>query len=81
MKQGRRQTLKGIRTGRGSEKMARMRWMSMLAGVGIGAACAMTLAKRNGQGNQRSKEGSGSLQSLATDFLKEENETHAPRYY
>jgi hypothetical protein len=61
--------------------MARMSWISMLAGVGIGAACAMTLAKRNGQGEQRSQEGSGSLQSLATDFLQEKNEDQAPRYY
>ncbi|HSU80303.1 MAG TPA: hypothetical protein VLK78_07780 [Candidatus Angelobacter sp.] len=61
--------------------MARMRWMSMLAGVGIGAACAMTLAKRNGQGEKRTGGDGGGLQNLATDFLQEEETVQAPRYY
>jgi hypothetical protein len=61
--------------------MARIGWMSMLAGVGIGAACAMTLAKRSGQGERRSGGSSGSLQSLATDFLEDEQNVQVPRYY
>ncbi len=53
--------------------MARVNWWSMIAGAGLGAACAVTLAKRNQQIHESSKKRS-SIQSLTTEFLQQQEE-------
>ena len=54
--------------------MAKISWISMVAGAGIGAACAVTVARRMGQTTQKPKESENShLQRLTTDFLQEDN--------
>lgn len=57
----------------GHVKMARVNWWSMIAGAGLGAACAVTLAKRNQQIHESSKKRS-SIQSLTTEFLQQQEE-------